>query len=586
MASAALLVSALLVLAIGTEADAAPSANGRIAYQGSGGPPSIWVVNPDGSGDRYLVEGDQPSWSPDGSRLAYAAPDRTYDRILAVVDADGSGRRQLSPVTPGYSPDWSPDGERIAFARAGDLYSIGIDGAGLRQLTAGAPNDDRPSWSPDGRAIAFDRQGALWVMEADGTGQRPLDLEGTGPRFSPDGRLLAFQSADAVYVVDADGSGGLRRLTPEGQLSRAPAWSPDGSQLAFATGQGICSVHMSDGVARRVTYRTPSPSLDWQPRSAPLGDGSPYSCFSPRWDLGLTITSTRARARIGSYVQFRVVVRNGGPDPATATETGFGIWWPGEAGFSAISGPCEPVAGDRPTFAHCVPEIVYPGMSAVVTVSLRMHGPGPQRVFTEMDEFSEPHDTNAANDRDSATVLVGGCTIMGTTGADVLRGTPKRDVICGLDGRDVIRGLGGDDEIWSGDRDDVVDGGAGDDRIVGGDGADDLDGADGRDVVWGGLGSDRLYGGQGDDALSGLDGLDRDVFDPALVPDADVVDGGPGSDLVEGNSGEDALRGGRGDDVVLARDGARDRVDCGEGRDRVTADRVDRQRRCERVSRR
>ncbi len=588
MLRVSLLVPALLMLAIGVEADGAPSANGRIAYEeGSGGPPSIRVVNPDGSGDRLLVEGDQPSWSPDGSRVVYAAPDPTYGKVLAVINADGTGRRSLSsPVTPGHSPDWSPDGERIAFANAGDIFSIGVDGTGPRQLTAGVPNDDRPSWSPDGATIAFDRQSALWVMGANGTAQRPLDLEGTGPRFSPDGRMLAFQNADAVYVVGADGSGTLRRVTPDGQAGRAPAWSPDGSQLAVAIRQGICSVRVSDGAARRVTYHATGTSLDWQPRSAPLGDGSPYSCFSPQWDLGLSVTATRNRARIGSYVQFRIVLDNRGPDPATATETGFSISWPGEAGFSAISGPCEPVSGERPTFAHCVPEIVYPGRPIVVAISLRMHGPGPQRVFTEMDEFSEPHDANAANDRDSATVLVGGCTITGTTGADVLRGTPTRDVICGLDGRDVIRGLGGDDEIWSGDRDDVADGGAGNDRIVGGDGGDDLGGGDGRDVVWGGLGDDRVYGGRGDDALNGLDGLDRDVFDPRLIPDADIVEGGPGADVVEGSAGQDTLRGGGDDDLVLARDGASDRVDCGGGRDRLTADRIDRQRRCERVSRR
>lgn len=280
-------------------------------------------------------------------------------------------------------------------------------------------------------------------------------------------------------------------------------------------------------------------------------------------------------------MQFRIVLSNRGPDPAT--DTGFSIRWPSETEFSAISGPCGPVDSTRPTSTQCTPAVVYPGRSVLAMVSVRMQGPGPQRVFVEMNEFSEPHDASSANDRDSARVLVGGCTIMGTTGADVLTGTARRDVICGLDGHDIIRGLGGDDEIWSGDREDVVEGGAGNDRIIGGDGNDDLDGGEGRDVVWGGLGKDTLFGGQGDDALHGGDRLDR--FDPRFPDDTDVLDGGPGSDVVDGGDGEDAVRSGSGTDIVLARDKLRDHVDCGRGRDRLVADRIDRQRHCERVAR-
>lgn len=116
------------------------------------------------------------------------------------------------------------------------------------------------------------------------------------------------------------------------------------------------------------------------------------------------------------------------------------------------------------------------------------------------------------------------CTIVGTTRADVLRGTRRRDVICGLGGNDRIAALGG------------------------------------NDLVIGGPGNDRVDGGHGNDVLSGGDGLD------------DLV-GGPG---------RDSLVGGPGSDLLLARDGARDRVDGGPGRDEATLDRIDRRASIER----
>ncbi len=75
------------------------------------------------------------------------------------------------------------------------------------------------------------------------------------------------------------------------------------------------------------------------------------------------------------------------------------------------------------------------------------------------------------------------CTIVGTSGNDILIGTSRDDVICGLDGDDQIWGLGGDDTIHGGAGGDTVHGGSGRDRLIGGPGVDRLDGGRGRDVV-------------------------------------------------------------------------------------------------------
>jgi TolB protein len=114
---------------------------------------------------------DAPTWSPDGTRLAFdvVAPDGTWN--IAVADKDGRHQRGVV-TTPGndVSPTWSPDGTRIAFAsdrgrRPGlhSLYAISASGQGVRRLTVGESDDTQPAWSPVGNHIAFIRRRVQWV---------------------------------------------------------------------------------------------------------------------------------------------------------------------------------------------------------------------------------------------------------------------------------------------------------------------------------------------------------------------------------------------------------------------------------------
>jgi Ca2+-binding RTX toxin-like protein len=66
----------------------------------------------------------------------------------------------------------------------------------------------------------------------------------------------------------------------------------------------------------------------------------------------------------------------------------------------------------------------------------------------------------------------------------------------------------------------------------------------------------------------------------------DALDGGAGNDKLNGGKGTDSYKGGAGDDTITSKDRVKETVDCGAGKkDRVTADRVDRVRGCERVKR-
>lgn len=90
------------------------------------------------------------------------------------------------------------------------------------------------------------------------------------------------------------------------------------------------------------------------------------------------------------------------------------------------------------------------------------------------------------------------------------------------------------------------------------------------DDLRGGAGKDRLSGGRGADCLRGGGG-------------GDVLSGGPGADLLIGGASADVVRGGVGNDRILARDGVRDRVSCGPGRDIAVLDAKDVVRGCERT---
>jgi TolB protein len=96
-----------------------------------------------------------PTWSPDGSKLAFVRDtgDETYD--IYIVNADGSSPVNVSAhPAHDWGPIWSPDSRMIAFStqRDGDseVYVVNVDGGGLRNLTAHPSNDIVTGWSPGG----------------------------------------------------------------------------------------------------------------------------------------------------------------------------------------------------------------------------------------------------------------------------------------------------------------------------------------------------------------------------------------------------------------------------------------------------
>jgi Tol biopolymer transport system component len=188
-----------------------------------------------------MQEGTAPDWSPDGSEIVAHRPvyqgGTLYLPGLYVLNREGTEQRFL--VT-GQQPDWSPDGSAIVYVaglsscRGGDservlryasssLHLISPDGGNDRQLTSPAQDetDENPAWSPDGSRIAFLRLGIgpdsvvtsvhAYLVDADGSNEHELAMLPQGsvssmPSWSPDGLYLAFAGAAGTYVVNADGS--------------------------------------------------------------------------------------------------------------------------------------------------------------------------------------------------------------------------------------------------------------------------------------------------------------------------------------------------------------------------------------------
>lgn len=185
-----------------------------------------------------------------------------------------------------------------------------------------------------------------------------------------------------------------------------------------------------------------------------------------------------------------------------------------------------------------------------------------------------------------------------------VEGSAHADVLGGDSRANRLSGGGGDDALWGGRGDDALDGGEGDDALHGGIGDDRLDGGLGRDTAGyadasyaislvsdaGGLVT--VVGGAGEDRLAGIEVVEGTRFGDAMAGHATLADaagqpvdqtfrGMAGDDDLAGGAGSDVLEGGTGDDVLAGdygglADGGNDRLDGGDGRDRLLLDKVGR----------
>ena len=236
--------------------------------------PGIYTISPDGSGLYRVVPGGTgfPTWSPDGSNIAFGVPTSTPRYMVAA--ADGRSRTTLANGQVGSPPVFSPDGSRVLFSLGNgssfDLHSVATNGSGLRRLTTNG-DVSGVAWSSQGM-IAFISGGDVWTVAPDGGGARMVinsDQAYRAITFSPNGGRIAWYANDQVWTANADGSQPKAAASTEGRILEWNdiTWAPDGTRVAFRSGTGGVSrvrVVGFDGSNNRVAADE-AQSPDWSP---------------------------------------------------------------------------------------------------------------------------------------------------------------------------------------------------------------------------------------------------------------------------------------------------------------------------------
>ena len=213
---------------------------------------TLTVVNTDGSDLHEIDTADRAkrcdvgpegdAWSPDGTRIAYVRVcfDKRAQPVEAgvwTIKADGTDAQQVTRLLPGshvedHRAGWSPDGKSLTFERIDTsttperaaLFTIGVDGKDLFQVTPWSVDGNDPDWSPDGSLIAFNASAEpsptqnIWTIHPDGTGLTQLTTYNEAgqatfhPTWSPDGSQILFSHSPSTdgwadfFVMDRDGS--------------------------------------------------------------------------------------------------------------------------------------------------------------------------------------------------------------------------------------------------------------------------------------------------------------------------------------------------------------------------------------------
>lgn len=225
-------------------------------------PSPLWVIDVASATKKLLMDGDavQPSWSPNGHRIAYwGLQPGSGQRDIWTMPAQGG---PAVPVTNDdaldWNPLWSPDGKYLYFAsnRGGSMnfWRVLIDEktgetkGEPESVTTPSGYSHHLSFSRDGSRMAYVQRNetqnlhriALDPIKQQTVGDAETVIQGTEyvsePDISPAGDWLVYSSQgerqEDIYLIKTDGSA-RRQLTNDRFNDRSPRWSPDGSRITF-----------------------------------------------------------------------------------------------------------------------------------------------------------------------------------------------------------------------------------------------------------------------------------------------------------------------------------------------------------------
>ena len=259
----------------------------------------IYTMNADGTNLLKLTDNtqndDEPSWSPDGNKIAFHSWGYLVPTEIYIMNSDGSN---VIPITHDpedhgieeHWPSWSSDGLKILYENYADngtepnettifnvnLYYSNASGTGdAVRITNNLFYEGDPCWSPDGSKVVFVHAqidtvisgydvsdgDQIWMMDSNGSNWKRLTT-GYGnnlhPRWSPDGTKIVYDSDDGICIIDTDGNN-----QSLGVYGGNPSWSPDGTKIVYDNDYKIYVIKSDGSPVKTITPAVGAMQVVW-----------------------------------------------------------------------------------------------------------------------------------------------------------------------------------------------------------------------------------------------------------------------------------------------------------------------------------
>ncbi len=224
-----------------------------------------------------------PAFSPDGKKLAFVSDRDGRTMAVWIRDLRTGVEKRLTDIDKDVLyPSWSPDGTRIAFLinDASNVWGnstvniVQVSTGEIKQVHTALFVPGKPSWSADGKTIALSalehssarfREGIsrILLISLDGKPDTFISpdpdrtlatREKNGPVWSPDGQKMAYIQNGVLWTVDVSVTGEItgkpKKLTSD--LADVPTWSGDSKTILFIATNQLKKIHLSDGVTENV----------------------------------------------------------------------------------------------------------------------------------------------------------------------------------------------------------------------------------------------------------------------------------------------------------------------------------------------